>query len=629
MANIIKGFYIAIAAAAVIMLTASPVPAGSRKYDITGYKINVGILPDGSAEIEEFITYKFDGQFEGVFLDIDFSGSRGLVGHSVEVRKFEGFKKFANDFSGSDGTYKYTVEGNIAKFVVYEHSAYAEKTFIYRYTLLDAITKYNDIAEFNRKMVGMNWEIPLKNIKIVVELPKGASRKTVKIFSHGPLIGESKFIDDNKSEFSVPVVKPGEFFETRILFPIDLVPLCGNLINKDALNEIMDFEARLAAEANEKREQARKETKRKEFLKAAGKIYALLVFVLWAILMTRIKKKYGTDPETSFNGKYYRDIPGNYPPAELNYLMCGTAAGTREILASLLDLVRRRVIQLNTAEKIVRKGLLKKYKKEYIFLKDPSSRDVSLKPHEELLIFWFFNRMGSGGRFCFSDIEIFLKDQKNIKVFMDYFAKWKRQVSEEAAKNRFYAIKDKKAARKYYIAGLCLIAGGIISGVYLYHMAALTALAGMIIILFNSRQNARTEYGSDQYRKWKAFKRFIKDFSRIKDATIPSVAVWEKYLVYSIPLGIAKEVAKHFPNIDGAEKARLETNSAIAYGIINTDKGFDEFKSVSHAFNDINTCFNSVVDVAVSSNSSSSGEGGGSSGGSSGGGGGGSGGGAF
>ena len=41
---------------------------------------------------------------------------------------------------------------------------------------------------------------------------------------------------------------------------------------------------------------------------------------------------------------------------------------------------------------------------------------------------------------------------------------------------------------------------------------------------------------------WKAFKSFLEDFSSLDLAEIPSLVIWEHYLVYATVLGIAKRV---------------------------------------------------------------------------------------
>lgn len=53
-----------------------------------------------------------------------------------------------------------------------------------------------------------------------------------------------------------------------------------------------------------------------------------------------------------------------------------------------------------------------------------------------------------------------------------------------------------------------------------------------------------TPYGLEYYERWMNFKRYIEDFSLIKECTPESVEIWDKYLVYATALGAAKGVRK-------------------------------------------------------------------------------------
>jgi uncharacterized membrane protein len=53
-----------------------------------------------------------------------------------------------------------------------------------------------------------------------------------------------------------------------------------------------------------------------------------------------------------------------------------------------------------------------------------------------------------------------------------------------------------------------------------------------------------TPYGKEYYERWMAFKRYINDFSLLKEYPPDSVELWNKYLVYATALGSAEGVKK-------------------------------------------------------------------------------------
>ena len=54
----------------------------------------------------------------------------------------------------------------------------------------------------------------------------------------------------------------------------------------------------------------------------------------------------------------------------------------------------------------------------------------------------------------------------------------------------------------------------------------------------------RSIKGNEDYVRWVAFKRFLEDFSSFDDYPIPSLVIWEHYLVYATAFGIADKVEK-------------------------------------------------------------------------------------
>ena len=66
--------------------------------------------------------------------------------------------------------------------------------------------------------------------------------------------------------------------------------------------------------------------------------------------------------------------------------------------------------------------------------------------------------------------------------------------------------------------------------------------------------------GALEAARWEAFKRYLADFSRLDDAPVISLQLWDRFLIYAITFGIAQEVLEqarlHAP-------PELETQSSI------------------------------------------------------------------
>ena len=137
----------------------------------------------------------------------------------------------------------------------------------------------------------------------------------------------------------------------------------------------------------------------------------------------------------------------------------------------------------------------------------------------------------------------------------------------------------------------------------------------------------RSKKGNNDYSKWMGLKRFLKDFSLMDEKSLPEVALWEKYLVYAMPLGCAKKLSKDM-KLKIQEMGVYDPNTIDSYDIdhmlrINRIVNSTMVSSVQAAHNE--QARERMSEISSSSSSSGGGFGGGfsSGGGSFGGGGGG------
>jgi uncharacterized membrane protein len=133
---------------------------------------------------------------------------------------------------------------------------------------------------------------------------------------------------------------------------------------------------------------------------------------------------------------------------------------------------------------------------------------------------------------------------------------------------------------------------------------------GMIPIL------RKTTQATLEIKKWEAFKRFITDFSAMKDAPAILLHIWDEYLVYAIVLDVAKKLLKNLEIL--AKEQNLKFATVTWYtgaGMTGMPSGVMSPESFSSIVSNLSNM--------VSALSSSSSVGGGFSGGSGGGGGGG------
>lgn len=613
-----------------------PQVAEAKSYDIIQYKVIIDVMPNGDAKFEEVITYDFDGDFNGVLRNIDLDGSDGIEALEVFVVEGEGLRKFSPGTGEGINLYEISQEGNILALKVYEKTSSKEKTFLYTYTLKNVAEKYSDIGVFNRKVIDRNWDVPLHNINIEIRIPDGATRDELKVFAHGPLEGYSEIVDDRTFSFVVGEVRPGTFVETLAVFPPDLIPDAGRVYNREELPAILENEQRLAAEANRIREEARARMAREEKLRATRQrmfpIFAVALLSGVASLI-HMNVKYGRELRPEFDGDYYRDLPGDYTPAVMTYLLTKGNVKADDIMATIMDLVRKKKLKINKIEGQEKRGLFSKRAVEKYMIKAVDGADGDgLLRHETFLKKWFVDELGMGQGLILDDLKEKVKKRSDALEFQRNYEAFKELVKMEGSKKGFFTANDLTGIGVNFAIALGLMAGGVLSIVFIKAwgfgiISVVLAAISLLNLLALGVKSKLTRFGTEQTAMWKAFKKFLLHFSNMDKAEIPSIAIWEHYLVYAISLGVAEEVLSQLPKV--FSDAELKDPSLTYMGGHHTFHSFHHMNSMlTNTMSTVSSAINTAA-VASSRMSSGSGAGGGFSGGSSGGSGGGGGGGAF
>ncbi len=607
--------------------------ASSGTYDITSYDVLVEITENGDAKVTEAIEYSFSGSFNGVLRDIDFSRTSGISDVTVRVSQNGSERTFTVASTGAANTYEATTAGNLMKLKVYEKSGSDTKTFIYGYTLKNVVEKFNDIATFNRKIIDANWTVPLENVRITIKIPEGASKDDLKVFAHGPLTGTSSIKDSSTFDFTVPLVQ-GTFVETLAIFPPKLVPGSTNTFNRDELPAILTNEQKLADDANKLREEAIKKLERENFLKnlkgTLDPIFILAtIFGLAATAYGNLK--FSKEVKPQFEGDYYRELPGDYSPAVMSYLMTKGGSKPEDIMATLLDLARKKVVSL-TLVSTTEKGLIFKTTDEVYRLEWLKREKLDeLRPHEAFLAEWFIDRIGGGEGLDIDDLEKMTKKKTFARQFAKDYEKFKAYAIDEGEAQGFYTGNKTNGIGTFIAIGFgLLILGGLATFLLGPGFGIAAGVSGLLLITSMGIQSVRkklTPYGAEQKAMWEAFKKFLLDFSNLEKADIPAITIWEHYLVYAVSLGVAKEVIDQLPRVF-SERDLSDPNLTYMRGYGSYNSMYMMNHMVSDTVRSVASAVN-TANIASSAMSSGSGGGGGFSGGSSGGGGGGGGGGAF
>ena len=131
-----------------------------------------------------------------------------------------------------------------------------------------------------------------------------------------------------------------------------------------------------------------------------------------------------------------------------------------------------------------------------------------------------------------------------------------------------------------------------------------------------------SEKGTLYKHQWLGLKKYMEDYSLLKEKKVPDIVLWEKFLVYATTFGISKKVIEQLKVVHPEMFMTMNNDYSNAYSrytywqiVSNNSYGIESFNTLSNNLERAYDSARSAYNSAHSSSSSSSGSGGGFSGG--------------
>lgn len=480
------------------------------------------------------------------------------------------------------------------------------RKFEVKYKITDVVTKYYDCTEFYWQFLaeGQN-AVPAERVIGTITLPNAVSNiENLKVWAHGAVNGNIQRLDTKTASFNIENLSPGAMVEIRLVTPEEIC--YGKIKNYNHYNQILEEEDKWSSETNYKIMMSR----------IGLAIYIGIEALIILINIFRIKKVNDKSKEkkvVKHKLEYYRDIPreNDSTPAEALYLSkffkkrLDTGYVQQKAVASIiLDLCLKKKISLRVEDK---KTMVK-------IIDEPDG----LKEDEKEV----YNLIKSAGEDEY-DIENLSKYAK--KNYYKYSESINKVVN--SCRNSLYKLKliDKANEKNYRKGELAGNKKAFFKNIYIWTCIAylisiyipafkrqivygagfgllsttkfiLIVLLPYIItkiVLWNKQESilksisVLTQEGSDEKEQWLALKKYMEDYSLMKEKEVPDLTLWEKYLVYATAFGISEKV------ID---------NLKATYPEVFVKESWDEDKMQEHPI--INYAFNPYFIHDTSSNSS-------------------------
>ncbi len=543
--------------AVIAFLTASLVFTGealsdSKHYDHPEIGIIFRLQPDGSAVVEETRAYRFTGSFSWAQF---VKGTEGKYGR-YEI-EFTGVR----DADTGESLLFEQNPGPGSEILKWHYSAKDEtKRFLILYRINGAVQRYEDAAQFYWKAVEDEHENALKvDLEIIPPAPGGA---LFKVFVHSDAEpGTIEIAEDRSSAIvSQSSVGRNSFVELRVLFDPSLFP--GSAISGVESHASLLEDERLATEAWRRSEERRIElaSRKSRGLKIAL-VAGIGLVVVFGLYYKWYFEKYGREYRVDYVDLYERRPPGPVPPSVLPAIMTQRGVQITEMsksfTAALLDCARLGYLEISEKEEkslFIRKKVLN-YEltdrgRSLLEGKEmPGGRtDRPLTDFEKDVLDVVFREAGDGASVSGTEIEKWAAATRGRKTQYLLFMEPRADELRKGFEKDNFPIDDPVSERARKVFMLVSIVSAALASTILFSVSrhplsivfgGLILIGGLILSLPLAR---RTREACLEHKRWKAFSKFMSDFSAMKEAGPSLLPMWEEYLVYAAALGVADKL---------------------------------------------------------------------------------------
>ena len=532
-----------LAAGLAALLLLAPVVT-AKGYDHPLIEQTFRLLPDGDVLVEEVRAFDFEGSFTWAEITRSTRGQYGRYGIDYEgVWDADTKQPLRREVtrSGDDVVLRW-----------YYQAQDQTKRFLLRYRVRRAVQRYPDVAQFYWQAVEGD-HAPIGRVRIAIEPPR-PSPKLFKVFIHSRAApGELSFAPDfSRARVAQDTIPETSFVELRVLLDPTLFPTLA--VQRGESHESL---------LKDERGIARKAWLLRNLLLIGFALAGLLVVGLvlgfvWTYL------RYGKEPDVEYSAIYEREPPRPLPPAVVPAIMTQGKVEKRDLprafAATLLEAARLGYVEIEEVQDqgLLRTGLFKDTDLIYrltdkgqalldggTFARDPDER--VLMGFEVAVLKAVFRQAGTGRTVSSDQIEAWGKKIVGTKSnFLRFIDDWGPKLREWFELKHFKLDDQGSERAKRVFIG---VAVGVLIVIFVVGLGVSLLVAGpvtaVIIGLAVKSLSRRTPEAALEVKRWEAFRRFMTDFSAMKDAGPRLLGLWEYYLVYATALGVAERLLEN------------------------------------------------------------------------------------
>ncbi len=530
--------------------------AAAQSFSLQDVLQEVFIGSDGTVRVEDTRSLVLNGDFSDrvekgntYFINVEPNQGGSVTFESLEA--LDGGLPVQAKISGNEIAWK--VRG-----------ANETRTFRFSYTLTDEFEVATDVARLRREFLEVPHE-PIRNYTQIIHPPAPSPEQfKVFVFTGSGRIGTLDFAPD----FSEAMVKLDELATDEQLGTVLL--LDASLFNFQTINRPM--EQQWLNELSDQTSGFRRESA--QILRDAGRgpppappspVWAGLVWagvVAAGLWVFRSYQRHGREPDIPEVGPYYREPAEDIPPAAVPFVLSqsdpGLKAASPAIAATLLDFARRGYLTLESTTTSGFLGLGSSETVRYHLAKQPDN----LTPFEADL--WkAFKGAARQGTFAAEDLKRYFEKRPS------FGQKWVAKPRAWYESTHGSLLDSASNVAVFTVPPVCFVlAAGAGFGAFsvndtsglltlsLFAGAVLLAIFGVVAAVSLRRWDADKLLNA---KRWEAYRKFLSDFSLMRESPAEHYKLWDYHFVYATALGVSKQYLKNLQKLMSAEPDKFVT----------------------------------------------------------------------
>lgn len=494
-----------------ILIVPKSVYAENKEYFIDKLNIEAEILNNGDVVINELIEYRFDGDFNGIYRNLNLNGSEGYLINEVSVIDSLGnTTKLIEENYGENNTYEINENSDETQIKIFSKSSDESKMFKLNYTIKGAAKKYSDYSN-------LYWNF--YDVKNIDSIKEGSLKIHLKdtnfqidkliydIYGDGEITTSNteKIITINFKELTSLIGIDMKFQKDYLSMAKEIIiPEENNDYSNDYNNDFNNYY---------------KEEKSDKYTGIVLILFACIgsVLGLFKLEKSKFNKELNKYREQYMftNEEFVMAPPSDLPPALVNLLINENNPSEEMIVTTLFYLANKGYYKME--EKSLSD---KKKNNDLIFTRINDNKEIKYS-HLEYILEWFSNYEVKGS-FSMKKIKKITASNKGAKVFVNKLENFLSKVREDGEELGFYIkIRNKN-------------------------------------ILENSWYNEK--------KKWLAYKRYLKNI--YKNNSINNESLNELSIIYALALEISDKELEKIINLS-VDKKNLNNDSFYSFNSFN------------------------------------------------------------